>query len=263
MKIFTLLVLFTTLLFSKEYYAKTEPLELYTIASNVSGEVLKADEKLLGKKLGSKAFIVIDDSLDKINLEQLQKKIDAIYEMIEADKAIIVNLEESLEKKKQNYNRIKNLKSKSKTQKDALFFDLVATKNQLLATKKELASFQSQLADLTAQKTKLLKTIHDKHISANGLYLYELLVKKHQVVSPATPLAKVVDLSKAILTIYVDANELKGIKQKSVYINGAKTDYRVSRVSYVADATHLSRYKVQIIIDAPKIFSKLVKVELK
>ncbi len=259
-----LVLLFLPVLLAAEgYYAKVEPIDIYTVSSNVQGEVLFSNEDLLGKKLGDAAFIRIDAKTDKADLEALETKISSLGQMIEADKKIVENLTQSVRLKKENYESIKDLSVKSKTQKDAVYFDLVATKNQLLSTKKEIASFHSQLADLQAKKIRLQKSLADKNIKAPGLVLYELFVKKGDVATPAKPLAKVADVSKALLTLYVDADTLEGIENKSVYINGAKTVYKVARITYIADSQNISKYKVQIITDPPKIFSKLVKVELK
>ncbi len=263
MKQILFLILLPVLLFSKEYYARVEPMEIYTIASNVQGEVIFANEDLIGKKLGKEAVIRIDAKIDKSDLEALETKISSLEQMAEADKKIVKNLQESVKRKEENYKSIKDLTVKSKTQKDVVYFDLIAARNQLLGTKKELASYESQLADLKAKRVRLQKTLQDKNIQAPGLVLYELLVKRGDVVTPAKPLAKVADLSKAILTIYVNADTLSGIEKKSVYINGKKTLYKVSRITPIADSQNISKYKVQIIIDPPKIFSKLVKVELK
>ncbi len=257
------LILIPVLLLAKEYYAKVEPVDIYTIASNVQGEVLFANENLTGKKLGETPFIRIDAKIDRADLNAVKEKIASLKQMIEANEAIVKNLQESVEIKKENYESIKDLSVKSKTQKDAVYFDLVVTKNQLLGTKKELASYMSQIADLEARKVRLEKSLVDKEIKAPGYLLYELLVKRGDVVTPAKPLARVADISKAILTIYVDAKTLEGIAQKSVYLNGEKTAYKVSRVTPIADSRNISKYKVQIIVNPPRIFSKLIKVELK
>ena len=250
-------------LFASSYYAKVEPVDIYTIASKVQGEVLFADENMVGKKLSDKPFIIIDAKTDKADLEALKVKRKTLRDLIEANKEIVQNLQESMELKKRNYESIKNLTVKSKTQKDAIYYDFLNTKNQLLNTKKELLNFTSQEADLTAKQVRLEKTIADKTIHEPGLILYELYVKKNDVATPGKPLAKVADTSKAILTIFVDKETLKGIKQKKVYLDGVETAYKVDRVTPIADSVNISKYKVQIIIDAPKIFSKLVKVELK
>jgi len=56
---------------------------------------------------------------------------------------------------------------------------------------------------------------------------------------------------------------LLNAEQKSVYIDGKKTSYKISRLLNIADSKNISKYMAQIIIKSPKIFSKLVKVELK
>ena len=263
MKKILFLIFLPILLSAKEYYARVEPIDIYTIASNVQGEVLFVNEDLIGKRVSKNPFILIDDKTDRADLLALKEQKNSLEEMIEADKKIIKNLQESLKLKKENYESIKDLSVKSKTQKDAVYFDQVATKNQLLNTQKELASYRSQLADLQAKIIRLQKSIEDKSIKAEGLVLYELMVKRGDVVTPAKPLAKVADTSKAILTLYVDAKMLQDIAKKRVYIDGKETPYRVSRINPIADTQNISKYKVQIIIDPPKIFSKLVKVELK
>lgn len=250
-------------LLASSYYAKIDPIDIYTIASNVQGEVLFADEEKLGKKLGKKPFIVIDSHIDKADLEATQKKISAIEEMIEADRKIIENLKKSLKRKEQNYKSVKDLSVKSKFQKDSIYFDLIASKNQLLNTQKELENYRSQVADLKVKQARLQKSIKDKTIAKEGYVLYELYVKKNDVATPGKPLAKVADTSKAILTLYVDGDVIKGIDKKTVYIDGKKTAYKASRVVPIADSVNLSKYKIQIITKAPKIFSKLVKVEIK
>jgi len=258
-----ILIFFSVLAFAKEYYAKVEPLTIDTISSNVNGEILLVKKDLIGKKLLNQPYIIIDSRLDKIDLNSTTKKISILKDMIKFDKEIIKNLEESLERKKINYENIKDLSIKSKVEKDNMFFDLINTKNQLINTKKELQNYISQLADLNYKKAKLQKSIKDKTIISQGYVLYDILVKKGQVVNIGTPLSKVANTKKAILTIYVDKEDLKNIKAKDVYIDGRKTSYKVNRVNYIADSVNLSKYKVQIIINPPKIFSNLVKVELK
>ena len=72
-------------------------------------------------------------------------------------------------------------------------------------------------------------------------------------------MAKVADISKAKLTIYLDEEDLIDINSKSIYLDGVKSEYKVSRVLNIADEKNISKYMAQIIIKSPKIFSKLVK----
>jgi len=83
------------------------------------------------------------------------------------------------------------------------------------------------------------------------------------VVNKGTLLAKIADTSKALLSIYLDEEDLKDAKKKILYIDGKKTAYKITRLSYIADAQNISKYLAQIVIKAPKVFSKLAKIELK
>ncbi len=254
---------FLSALYSKVYYAKIEPYEIRTISSNVSGEVLFCDYDKLGKKLSSLPVVKIDDTLDKIELNSTIENIKLKKQSIKLDEELIKNLKTSLEKKLQNYNSIKDLSIKSKIEKDNTFFDIVNTKNQIINTQKELDNLNSALFDLEYKKAMLEKRIKDKTITAKGFVLYEIMVRTNQVVNPSTPLVKVADISKALLSIYVDADELKNINKKIIYINGKKTNYKPSRVYNIADSINLSKYRVDIVVNPPEVFSKLVKVEFK
>ncbi len=73
----------------------------------------------------------------------------------------------------------------------------------------------------------------------------------------------IADISKAKLTIYLDETDLVGLKKKKVYLDGKLSEYKVSRSLNIADSRNISKYMAQIIIESPKVFSKLVKVEIK
>lgn len=262
-KIFTLLLLSGVALFAKEYYSKVEPYEILTIASNVSGQVTFADEKREGKVLGAKAYVKIDDKLDRIELTNVNKKIALLKNTLKLNEAMQKNYEAILAKKQKNYDNIKTLKTKSVIDKDREFYDLVATQNTLITTEKEVDNLKVQINDLNLRAAQLRKSIADKSLSAKGYVLYALSVKEGQVVSPGMELSKVANISKAKLTVFLNAGDMKDAKKKTVYLNGKKTEYRIDRLWEIADATHLSSYKAEIIIDAPEYFSELMKVEFK
>jgi len=261
-KILILLICYISL-FGKVYYAKVEPYELDVISSNVSGEVLYTDENMIGKILGSKPFLKIDSSVDKNELKTIKEKIKLIKETLKLNEQMVANYEALIKRKDENYKRIEGLKIKSKVEKDREFYDLVNSRNSYLLVKKEINNLKTTLSDLYHRKMLLEKSIRDKTVIAKGFMLYSIDVKPSQVVSPMTPLAKVADVSKAILSVYVDEDELKGIKNKSIYLDGVKTSYKITRMLNIADTKSISKYKVQIVIAPPKVFSKLLKVEFK
>ena len=263
MKILTLILLISSALFSKVYYSKVEPYEIRDISSNVSGLVLYADENRVGKKLSSKAYIRIDSILDKAELAAISKKIVFIKGTIKSNEKILENLKESLTKKRDNYKKIESLKIKSRVEKDREFHDLINRENLYLNTQKEINNLKIQVTDSMFREAQLKRSIRDKNLSAKGFVLYSIAVKPGQVVGISTPLAKIADISRAKLTIYLDEVDVDSAKEMSVYINGEKTSYKITRLLSIADTKNISKYMAQIIIDAPKLFSKLVKVELR
>jgi len=263
LKVLFFVSLLTTFLFSEVYYSKVQPYELRDIGSSVSGLVLDIDEDLLGKKLGSEVYIKIDDELDKKELNLLNKKIEFIQKKIITNEKILKNVESSLVKKRKNYDRIKSLKIKSSVEKDREFYDLINSENLFLNTQKDILNLKVQISDYELRKAQLKKSINDKSLINKGFVLYSIKVKVGQVVSPSMLLAQVADISKAKLTIYLDRTDLENLTDKIVYIDGKKTDYKLTRVVKIADVTNISKYKAEIIIKSPKVFSNLVKVELK
>jgi len=251
------------LLDAKVYYSKVEPYEIRDISSNVSGVVLYTDENDIGNKLSSKPYILIDAQLDKQELEFIKSKLVYLQNIIDTNEHVLKNQEKALVKKRKNYKRIESLKIKSIVEKDREFYELVNSENQFLNTQKEIQNLKVQIIDLKLRKAKLQRSVNDKRLSAKGFVLYEIMVKPGQVVGVSAPLAKVADTSKAILTIYLDKEDVDNAKKKVVYIDGKKTSYKISRLQNIADFKNISKYMAQIVINPPKLFSKLVKIELK
>ena len=263
MKILILLSLLATLAFSKVYYSRVEPYEVRDIASNVSGQVLSTNENMIGKKLSKKPFITIDDELNRDELKSVSEKLKYLTDTLQTNEKIVVNLKDALARKKENFKRIESLKIKSKVEKDREFYDVVNSENSYLATLKEINSLKTTVADLELRKKQLIRTIKDKQINAAGFVLYSVKVQPGNVVNIGTPLATVADVSRAKLTIYLDEDNVLGIDKKVIYIDDKKTNYKVSRISKIADSKNISKYMAQIIIKSPKIFSNLVQIELK
>jgi len=262
-KSIVILLFLSSVLFSKVYYSKVEPYEMRDISSNVSGIVTYIDENMIGKKLKNKAYIKIDAVLDEKELYLLKGKIKHLQEILKVDGEILKNLKKSLLKKRKNYKKVKELKFKSSVEKDREFYDLVASENLYLSTQKEVENLKVQISDFKLRKAQLQQRIRDKYISAKGFVLYAILVKVGQVVNISTPLAKVADVSKAKLIVYLDKDDVVDIQKKVIYIDGKKTTYKISRLLHIADSKNISKYMAQIIIKAPKLFSTLKSVEFK
>ena len=127
----------------------------------------------------------------------------------------------------------------------------------------KIETISSQLSDTQLRLEQLKRSIRDKHVRAEGMVLYKLHAKKGQVVSPGMDLAEVADITKAKLTIFLNSDELEGAREKSIYINGKATGYKIDKIWPLSDEEHISSYKTEIIIPSPKQFSKLYKIEFK
>lgn len=263
MKIIVLLLLNYILVFAQTYYAKHEPYEIRDIAANITGVVVFADETKEGSLLDNMPYLEIDNELDKKELITIEKKIVFLENSIKNNNNILENLAKSLAKKEQNYKRIEKLTIKSVVEKDREFHDLVASQNQYLSTEKEIQNLEIQIADLKLRAEVLKKNIKDKIFIQEGFMLYSLLVKKGEVVSIGTRVAKLADISKAKLVIYLDSEDLQNIDKKIIYLDGVKTEYKLTRIIPIADSVNISKYMAQIITKSPKLFSKLIKVELR
>ncbi|MFK5938886.1 MAG: HlyD family secretion protein [Sulfurimonas sp.] len=263
MKLIIILLLTYSALFSKIYYSKVDPYELRYISSNVSGLVEFIDENMIGKKLSSKAYLKIDAKLNNKELFSVIQKISILKNTVNVNEKILINLKKALTKKKENYKQIENLKIKSRIEKDKEFYDLVTSQNAYLSTQKEINTLKTQIYDLELREAQLQRNISDKSLSAKDYTLYSIDVKVGQVVNISTLLAKIADTSRAILTIYLDEEDMLNARHKIIYINNKKTNYKVDRILNIADSKNISKYKAQIIIKAPALFSKLAKIELR
>ncbi|WP_373031754.1 HlyD family efflux transporter periplasmic adaptor subunit [Sulfurovum sp.] len=232
-----LLLLFTPLfIFAKVHYAKVEPYESVVLKSAVSALVMHVDLDAEGSVVDQKRVIYLDDRLDKIDLKTSNEKL------------LILN--ETLKRQESYFQRIDKLKTASTNQKDDAFYSFSSAKTQYLDMQYKIA----QLED----------SIEKKSIVLHHMYLYEIMVRKGDYVSPGSPLATIVDASRAKLVLFLEPSELEQIEQKTVYLNGEKTEYKVDKVWRVADEKFISSYRAEIYITAPTgSFSKLMKVEIK
>lgn len=235
MKLF-LLLLSPLLLFAKVHYAKVEPYESVILKSAVSALVMDVDLEAEGSVVNQKRVIYLDDRLDKINLKTSNEN--------------LLILHETLKRQESYFQRIDKLETTSTAQKDNAFYSFSSAKTQYL--------------DMQYKVAQLEDSISKKSIVLNNKYLYKLMVRKGDFVNPGTALAEVKDATKAKLVLFLEPEELDNIDEKSVYLNGEKTEYKVNKVWKIADEKFISSYRAEIYMPAPKgLFSKLMKVEIK
>jgi multidrug efflux pump subunit AcrA (membrane-fusion protein) len=260
---FFILLIFVTLN-AGDYFAKAAPVQEYMIKSSVSGKVLEVRDDLEGRFAKEEVIVKLDDEVDVEDLKSSQKKLEILRDSIKLSKELVKNLENLKSIAKRDYERVKNLSSYSKVQKEAKLRAFINSKNSLLNAKEALLNRLTSIEDLKIKIANLKKRIEDKNIVAKkGLYIYEIYPKREDFLNPGAPIAKLYDLSKAKLTIYLDSEDMEGIDSKKIYIDSKETDYKIEKLWKVADSTNISSYRCEILIDPPKRFSKLIKVEFK
>ena len=235
MKILTLFLLTITTIFASEYYAKLEPIESYQIKSAVSGKVIYSNSKIEGLKANNSTIIEIDSMVNKVELEQSKNKLKYIDEMIKIET--------------NNYDRLNQVSSKSAFEKDT--------------QKLKVINLESLKADMIVKIDTLKDIISNKKLIEKSNYVFNIAVKEGDYVNPGTLLYEAKDLSKGKLEIFVPIAQIEEIKNKEIFLNGVKSDIKISKIYEIADSTNISSYKVELILDNAKIFSRLVKIEFK
>ena len=254
----------TTVIWAKAHYARVEPYESVVLKAAVSGQVLEADLDAEGTMVSDARIIHIDDLLDKVKLEDTRQSMGLLEEMLALNEEIAQALLETVKRQKSYYDRISVLPTASRTHKDNAYSAYASAKTQYLGTKEKIASLKKQLLDMRYKVKMLEDTIAKKSVILKQKYLYKLMVREGDFVAPGTPLARVDDATRAKLVLFLEPEESVGVKQKTVYLNGKRTDYKVNKVWRVADEKFISSYRAEIYIPAPQShFSELVKVELK
>jgi len=263
MKILTVLLI-PFFLYAQVHYAKVEPYDTVTLKAAVSGEVLDANLSAEGTVVKHGRIIHIDDRLDRINLKQSQESLKMLGQMLQINQESAKSLKESMQRAKVSYERTKGLSTVSRTQKDNTYNRYASAKTQYLATKEKITSLQKQILDMKYKIEQLKDIISKKSIVLDGSYLYRLLARKGDFVAPGTPLAKVEDLSRGKLVLFLEPEEITDLKSKKIYLNDKETDYTVNKLWRVADEKYISSYRAEIYLPVKQgQFSQLMKVEIK
>ena len=234
-KILSGLILISSISFATEYFAKIEPINTYNVKSSVSGKITYVNNSLESKQIKNATIIKIDDKINKIDLAQSQIKLS--------------NLEEILRLERNTLESFKKVSSKSRFDKD----------NQRI----KILNISSSISDLKTKIKTLEDTISKKTLRENNSYIYNITVEKYDFVNPGTLLYTAMDLTKGKIEIFIPISDAKTILDKTIYIDGIKTDFQITKLYDVADTKHISSYKCEISIPNPKQFSALVKVEFK
>jgi multidrug resistance efflux pump len=97
------------------YYAKVEPYESFSIKASVSGEVISLYKEAEGKLSNGGVLLQIDDFLNKKELTSSKTKLISLKRTMELTLKNIKNSKDVERIREENYKKIKNLKTKSRT----------------------------------------------------------------------------------------------------------------------------------------------------
>jgi hypothetical protein len=235
MKIIWIFLFTITSIYANEYYAKLEPIDSFQVKAAVSGKVIYSNSQIEGLKANNSTIIEIDSEVNKVDLEQSRNKLKFIDEMIKIEK--------------NNYDRLNQVSSKSAFEKDT--------------QKLKVINLESSKADMIIKIETLKDTISNKKLVEKSNYIFNIAVKNGDYVNAGTLLYESKDLSKGKLEIYVPIAQIEEIKNKEIFLDGVKSDIKISKIYDVADAVNISSYKVELIVSNVKTFSRLVKIEFR
>ncbi len=235
LKIVNTLLISSILLNASEYYAKIVPIETYNIKSSVSGKVVYVNKNLESTSVKDKIIIQIDSKIDTIDLKHTQEKLKITKQIVALEK--------------QNLKRLNKISSKSQFEKD----------NQKI----KILNLKSSITDLQQKIDFLKDKILNKTIKIDNLYIYDIIIQQNDYVNPGTLLLTAMDISKTKLDFFVPINEITKIKNKTIYLDNKKTNYKISKISKISDTKYISSYRCEIIIPNNINLSHLTKIEFK
>lgn len=251
-------------LFAGVYYAKVEPVQMYSIKASASGEIKSLDKAKEGTISGGGRLIWVDDVLDKKELKSSQQKLSALAKTLEMTKLNLENAKEIEKIKSQNYGRIKDLKTKSKVEKDNELINLLNAQNQVVTLENSMQNLIIQISDMEFKIASLEDKISKKNIHiAKGFFIYKTYVDEGDYVNIGASLVDAYDVKQGKLTIYLSKEDVALAQNTTMYINDEATSYKIDKIWDIADTQNISAYKAEILIPAPKRFSELLKIEFK
>lgn len=210
---------------------------IFLFAGEYYSKVEPVKSFVITSKVSGKVISVNDSLEGKIAGDSVVVKID--------DEVAKINYEvakTTYEIRKDQYNRVKNLSTRSKTEKDNEKISYLNAKQNFINAKDNYFS---------------------RSLRAEGLYIQDVKVEKGGYVNPGTALVEAYDVSKSKLTVFVTRDDIENIENKKILVEGKEGTYKLDKYSSIADTTYVSSFKVELIGEAPKRFSDVVKVEIK
>jgi hypothetical protein len=241
MKKLILSIIASGILTADHYMAQIEPYQTHSVEAEVSGVIHRvALQKEFSYVQKGTLIVGIESSDEQIAISSLKSR--------------IAILEDILKLKRENLASKKRVRQISKYEINNETLSVLDTKSALESLKMEL---------------KLKQNIIDKkRFYLSDGYLGQIYVDEFEYVSPNEKIFDYYDFRKSRLDIFVGADEVQIIRDKTILINGAESEeWRVEKVSKVKDSQRISTYRVRLVKEnrTPKDaqFGEVVKVEFK
>jgi hypothetical protein len=246
-------------LWAREHTVMVEPLQIYHIKAAVAGQVVQSKDELEGKEVKNALVVRLDDEIDKKELRALQKKLKLLENAITIERSKLKTLQSLAQIKRSNYERIKDLKTKSRFEKDQRKSDYLNAQSLVESQRAKIANLSMQKKDLELAIEKLKDKIAKKNVRLSG-YIYKVYPKNGDFVALGAPLVDLADTSKGKVVLYLSKEE---IGKNKIFIDGKETNLTFSKLLTIPDDRHLGEYRAEILVPKPKIFGKFIKVEIK
>jgi len=234
-KIITFFAIISSSVYANQYYAKLNPINTYDIQSSVSGQVVFVNNEIKSQNAQSSKIVEINSIVDEEDLKQSLVKLKNLQEVLKIEEGTL-----------KSFNRVS---SKSRFDKD----------NQKI----KIFDIGSSISDLKTKIATLKDTIKNKNLLEEKNYIYNIAVEVGDYVTPGKMLYSSMDLSAGKLEIFIPIDQANDIKEKTIFLDGKETNLKISKLYKIADSTHISSYKCEIIVPSPSTFSNLVKIEFK
>ncbi len=261
MRYLTLLCI-ATLLMAKVHTVRLEPVELYHIKAAVAASVVEANERLEGKNVQKRLVVRLDDTIDRANLQTLQTKLALLRDIIQITRQSVANLQETMKLRQRDYERIKDLSTKSRYEKDQRKAAYLLAKNSYLGAKEKLKNLLMSQSDIELSIARTKDLIAKKNIKVSG-YVYKVHPRRGDMAALGAPLVDVADISKARAVLYLTPQEIRDLDHKAIYINGKRTDLKFAKLLKITDQNYITQYRAELILPAPKLFDQFITVEIR
>ncbi|MDA3909226.1 MAG: hypothetical protein PF437_09055, partial [Sulfurimonas sp.] len=197
-------------------------------------------------------------------LSSSKTKLKSLKKILELTQINVDNAKKVERIRSSNYDKIKDLKTKSRVEKDNQLITLIGASNQVLTLETSLENLLVSISDLEYKIATLEDTIEKKNIKIKkGFLIYKTYVSDGNFVNVGTMLVDAYDISKGKLTIFLSKEDVELANSGVLYVNDKPTSIKVDKIWQVVDTQNISSFKTEIIIPAPKRFSELLKLEFK